>query len=125
MYSTEPIPLPVSSRRRHAQVGKVMFGLACALLLGLSMISDDRENTALAESITLEEYIGKFDAYREELVAAVMSPAGNIIGAVIFVGGFLLLYELAGAASAALLARLTPSAPPREPDDAHTWYEQR
>jgi hypothetical protein len=125
MYSTEPIPLPVSSRRRRVLGGKVVFGLACALLLGLSMIADDRENTALAESITLEEYTGKFDAYREELLAPVTSPAGNIIGAVLFIGGFLLLYELAGAASAALLGRLNPSTPPPATGDAVTWYEQR
>ncbi len=99
----------VPARRRRwvpRTVAKVIVLLLAGTLAGYGMTYDDRENTDRAESLTFEQYASEFEQYKEDLVADVMSPAVNLIGALFALATMFGLYEAAGAGLGWLINRV-------------------
>lgn len=94
-------------RRRVAHVvGKTIVILVLGTLTGYGMNYEDRQNAARAATLTFEQYASDFEQYKDDLVAEVVPPVENFLGALLFIGIAFGLYEAAGAGLARLIRRI-------------------
>jgi hypothetical protein len=92
--------------RSYRGIAKTILVITLGAVLGYAMIVEDRANVARADSITYDEYVEEFDAYREGLTADALSPGGNILSGLAGVGVMVSLYEVLAWGLAWVIARV-------------------
>ena len=112
--------------RSYRGIAKMVLVVACGVLLGYGMILDDQAAMERSVNLTYDEYVEGFDAYVEDLTAAVLPPGANIVAGVAGLGVMASLYEILAMALAwvirGILRRVRPGhGPPTLETETGTW----